>query len=83
MDSLFQGLDFTRLDDASGNTSALASEVWLMFLVIMIVALIAEALLSLPERRSLPASADPGAENAVTGFSSARRSTTESVSSSL
>ncbi len=64
VDGLFVGLDFTRLDDAAGSSTALASEVWRLFLVAMIVALLAEALLCLPERRhsvstSEPAVSDP------------------------
>ena len=54
VDSLFEGIDFTRLDDSAGSTSALANEVWRLFLTVMIVALMAEALLSLPERRTQP-----------------------------
>ncbi|MCH2202050.1 MAG: BatA domain-containing protein [Fuerstiella sp.] len=65
--SLFHGLDFTRLDDSAGSTSALASEVWRMFLVLMIVALMAESLLCLPDRRT-----GSGKTNAVADFVSTR-----------
>jgi hypothetical protein len=82
VESLFQGLDFTRLNDAAGNNSALASEVWRMFLMIMIVALMAEALLSLPERRSARSSSEVRGPDGVRRFSAADRSDSEPVSSS-
>lgn len=45
---LFQGLDFARVDDKAGNLSALIQEIWRLFLVAMIMALIVEAALCLP-----------------------------------
>jgi hypothetical protein len=45
---LFQGLDFVRVDDREGNASGLIQEVWRMFLVAMMVALVVEAGLCLP-----------------------------------
>jgi len=56
---LFSGLNFTRLDDSAGSTAALASEVWRMFLISMIVALLAEALLCVPDRRPVSSSSEP------------------------
>jgi hypothetical protein len=47
---LFQGLDFDRVDDRAGSVNSLAREVWRVFLVGMIVALIVEAGLCLPKR---------------------------------
>ncbi len=74
VDSLFEGLDFTRLTDAAGSSVSLASELWRMFLLIMIIALIAEAMLSLPERRSKTSSAAPGTSDAAADFAVAGQS---------
>ncbi|MEQ9411026.1 MAG: BatA domain-containing protein [Fuerstiella sp.] len=43
------GLEYTRIDDEVGGTMQLASEIWRTFLVLMILALIVEALLCVPE----------------------------------
>jgi hypothetical protein len=51
VDELFDGLSYRRIDVAVGDTSALASEIWRAFLVAMGLALIVEALLSLPSKR--------------------------------
>ena len=48
---LFRGLDFTRIDDRAGNLSALIQEIWRLFMVAMMVAMIVEACLCLPRRR--------------------------------
>jgi hypothetical protein len=50
---LFRGLDFTRVDDRAGNASSLIQEIWRIFLSLMLVALVLEALLCLP--KPLPA----------------------------
>ena len=68
VEALFDGIDFTRLNDSAGSAAALASEVWRMFLVMMIVALIAEAVLCLPARRT----AESAASNTVADFSYTR-----------
>ena len=52
VDALFDGMSYRRIDVDVGDTSALASELWRIFLIAMIVALLAEAVLSLPNRRS-------------------------------
>jgi hypothetical protein len=55
---LFRGLDFTRVDDRAGNASSLIQEIWRIFLSIMLVALVLEALLCVPKAvvpRPLPA----------------------------
>lgn len=44
------GIEYKRIDDQVGGTMQLASEVWRTFLMLMIVALMAEALLSVPEQ---------------------------------
>ncbi|MFM9964734.1 MAG: BatA domain-containing protein [Planctomycetaceae bacterium] len=46
---LFRGLDFARVDDKAGNLAALIQEIWRLFLVAMIIALIVEAALCLPK----------------------------------
>lgn len=46
---LFRGLDFVRVDDQAGSLSSLIQEIWRVFLVAMLVALVAEAVLCLPK----------------------------------
>jgi hypothetical protein len=46
--TLLAGLDYQRIDDRLGDHSALASEIWRVFLVVMAAALVIEALLCLP-----------------------------------
>lgn len=48
---LFQGLDFVRVDQTAGGVGSLAHEVWRMFLVAMMLAMVVEAGLCLPKRR--------------------------------
>lgn len=50
LDELLQDLEFTRINDLSGEDSTLASEIWRVFLMIMIFGLMAEALLCVPDR---------------------------------
>jgi hypothetical protein len=45
---LFRGLDFARVDDQAGNIGSLIQEVWRMFLISMMAALVVEAGLCLP-----------------------------------
>ena len=52
VDALFEGMSYRRIDIDVGDTSALASELWRIFLIAVIVALLVEAVLSLPSRRS-------------------------------
>lgn len=52
VDALFDGISYRRIDADVGDTSALASELWRIFLIAMAVALVVEAVLSLPNRRS-------------------------------
>jgi len=46
---LFRGLDFARVDDRAGNLASLIQEVWRLFLVAMMTAMVVEALLCLPK----------------------------------
>ena len=48
---LFRGLDFARVDDQAGNIGSLIQEIWRLFLVAMMVAMVVEAGLCLPRRR--------------------------------
>ena len=52
VDELFDGLSYRRIDVDVGDTSALASEIWRAFLIAMGLALIVEAVLSLPSKRT-------------------------------
>ena len=46
---LFQGLDFTRVDDSADNAGSLVQEIWRLFLIAMMVAMVVEAGLCLPK----------------------------------
>ncbi len=50
LEQVLNGLNYTRIDDKAGSSMALASEIWRTFLILMIVALMAEALLCVPEQ---------------------------------
>lgn len=45
---LFRGLDFVRVDDREGNVDSLIQEVWRLFLIAMMTALLVEAALCMP-----------------------------------
>ncbi len=47
---LFRGLDFSRVDDRAGNEGSLIQEIWRVFLMAMMTALVLEAALCLPKR---------------------------------
>jgi Aerotolerance regulator N-terminal len=46
---LFRGLDFKRVDDRAGSISSLIQEIWRLFLVAMMLAMLVEAALCLPK----------------------------------
>lgn len=46
---LFKGLDFARVDDQAGSLDSLIQEIWRVFLMVMLISLLAEALLCLPK----------------------------------
>ena len=48
--TLFRDLEFSRVDDQIGNDRSLIQEVWRLFLVMMLIALLIEAVLCLPRR---------------------------------
>lgn len=50
LSQVLAGIEYKRIDDQVGGAMQLASEVWRTFLILMIIALIAEALLSVPEQ---------------------------------
>ena len=73
LDGLFNGLDFTRVDDSAGSLSGIVREIWRLFLFVMIVAMLAEAFLCLPRRKataakSLSSGFNTDRESARTGF---------------
>ncbi len=66
LDERFEGLDYRIIVDALEQETSLASEIWRTFLILMAIALVVEALLSMPGRnrsatdRPTPATGDPG-----------------------
>lgn len=52
LDELFEGLDYRRIDDTLDSRRKLTSEIWRAILVLMALALVAEALLCMPERKA-------------------------------
>ncbi|MCR9293155.1 MAG: hypothetical protein NXI32_10580, partial [bacterium] len=49
LESLFDGLSMSRVDDTAGNLSGIVREIWRLFLIAMIVAMLLEAALCLPK----------------------------------
>ena len=52
IETLFQGLSFSRFEQRAGGLGAIVEEVWRLFLVALLVALVVEGLLCLPRRSS-------------------------------
>ena len=50
LNEILEGIDITVINDQAGSASALASEVWRYLVIAMIIALLAEGLLCMPER---------------------------------
>ncbi|MFN3193222.1 MAG: BatA domain-containing protein [Aureliella sp.] len=50
LEELFEGLSFSRVEESAGSLSGVVREVWRIFLILMILALIAEAILCVPRR---------------------------------
>jgi hypothetical protein len=50
LNDLFQGLDFQVVDDTLGSGQSLASEIWKVFVALMGIALLAEAILCIPPK---------------------------------
>jgi hypothetical protein len=51
LERLFDGLDFSRLNDSAGSLSGIVREIWRLFLFSMIVAMLIEAVLCMPRRQ--------------------------------
>lgn len=49
---LFQGLNFTRVDDQAGSRQSLVEEIWRLFFLVLLIALIVESALCLPRLSS-------------------------------
>jgi hypothetical protein len=49
VDELFRGLDFARVNDKAGSLGSLIQEIWRMFLLAMLAAMVGEAALCLPK----------------------------------
>ena len=52
LSGLFAGLDFSRVDDSAGSLSGIVREIWRIFLLLMIAAMLLEALLCIPRRNA-------------------------------
>jgi hypothetical protein len=52
VDRLFEQLDFDRVDDQVGSGATLIQEIWRLFLIGMLLALVLEAVLCLPRRHA-------------------------------
>ena len=52
--NLFDGLSFARVNDSAGSSSGIVREIWRVFLIVMIIALILEAVLCLPRVTQRP-----------------------------
>jgi hypothetical protein len=50
IETLFQGLSFSRFEQKAGGLGTIVEEVWRLFLVALLVALVVEGLLCLPRR---------------------------------
>ena len=52
LESLFEGLPFSRVDDSAGSLTGIVREIWRLFLIAMIFAMLLEAVLCIP--RAIP-----------------------------
>ncbi len=60
VDALFQGVSFSRFEQKAGDRGTIVEEVWRLFLVGVLVALVVEGLLCLPTRAKVHAAASFG-----------------------
>jgi len=65
VNQLFDGLDFRIIDDQLGSKKSLASEVWKIFIAVMGIALLVEAILCLPPKPEPRTELHPTARGAV------------------
>jgi Aerotolerance regulator N-terminal len=49
LDELFAGLNFARVESKAGNVASIVREIWRIFLILMIIAMITEAAMCLPK----------------------------------
>ena len=66
VESLFANLDFDRVNQTADNSSSLIQEIWRLFLIVVLLALIAEAVLCIPKKIT--------ASDAVASFAGAGKS---------
>jgi Aerotolerance regulator N-terminal len=71
--SLFQGLDFARVDDEAGSIGSLIQEIWRLFLAALVMALIVEAALCLPKLGRSVRSPVPVSQSMHSEFETVRR----------
>lgn len=51
LERLFDGLDFSRVNDSAGSLAGIVREIWRLFLISMIVAMLVEAVLCMPRKQ--------------------------------
>ena len=64
IDDLFQGLVLERINQTAGESNSLVDEVWRAFLILMLIAMIGEAILCLPRQSAQAASPSVGGATA-------------------
>ena len=51
LERLFEGLNFSRVNDSAGSLAGIVREIWRLFLISMIVAMLVEAVLCMPRKQ--------------------------------
>ena len=67
LETLFEGLQLTRVNDSAGSLNGIIREVWRTFLILMIVAMLLEAALCIPRKRIQKPSGNPLGEKSMSG----------------
>jgi len=70
VEALFEELEFDRVDQSAGASGSLIQEIWRLFLMLVLIALVAEALLCIPRR--IPAVASATSRGSIRGGRSGR-----------
>ena len=65
LERLFDGLDFSRVDDSAGSLAGIVREVWRLFLLSMIAAMLIEAVLCMPRKQPINVLATPAFQRAA------------------
>ncbi|MGN6544791.1 MAG: BatA domain-containing protein [Aureliella sp.] len=52
LEGLFEGLNFSRVNDRAGSMSGIVREIWRLFAVVMIAAMLIEAVLCMPRKQT-------------------------------